>query len=216
VGKTVRLRVVLLAVLLFATGVVIHAAPKDVPRVPQVPLAQALAQIGMWKAGPSSLPVEIRDELKLDDYINAGYTDGKRTVFLYVGYYYSKGKVGAAHSPLVCYPGQGWVVSDAKKRNVPLKDARQRPVELATIRIERGDDRQLAVYWFQSYDLTASDTFRQKVNTFYQKFSGGHEANAFVRVSVPIGPGGEREALETALDFVADFQPRFLSYLRSY
>jgi EpsI family protein len=215
-GKTVRLRAVLLAILLFATGLVIHAAPKGTHRVPTVPLAEALAQIGTWKAGPSSLTEDIRKELRLDDFINATYTDGKRKVFLYVGYYYSTSKVGASHSPLVCYPGQGWIISNEKTHSVSLREANQRPVDLATIRIERGDDRHLAAYWFQSYDMTASDTFRQKVHTLYRKFSGGHEANAFVRVSVPIGPSGEKEALETALDFVGDFQPRFLFYLRSY
>ena len=58
--------------------------------------------------------------LELDDYANQSYSDGKDTISLYIGYYFTAKKVGAAHDPLVCFPGQGWVVSDTQKDKIVL------------------------------------------------------------------------------------------------
>ena len=76
-------------------------------------LDEAFSSIGPW----STLEVlgfdqKIVDALQLDDYTHRTYSNGEDTVWVYVGYYLTDRSIGAAHSPLVCYPGQGWLISD--------------------------------------------------------------------------------------------------------
>jgi hypothetical protein len=71
-------------------------------------LPRALANIKGWHSnGLVELDRSIIEALELDEYVNHNFTNGRETVSLYIGYYLTSKKVGASHSPLVCFPGQG-------------------------------------------------------------------------------------------------------------
>jgi EpsI family protein len=79
--------------------------------------------------------------------------------------------------------------------------------------VERGLQRQLVIYWFQAGTSTASDTFWQKVKLVKEKIVNKNEANAFVRVSIPIVEGSKSKAMESLLDFIRAFYPSFLAHM---
>ena len=175
-------------------------------------LENTLTTIPGWKnQGCQPFAQNILDALYLDDYLNCSYTNGKNTVSLYIGYYYSAKKVGAAHDPTVCFPGQGWVVSKQITGQQELSGGQT--VNYAMMQAELGDKKNLILYWFQSYDSTYSSTFAQKISLFLKKILQKGESNAFVRLTVLIGDKDIKDYQQAALDFMDDFYPVFLTYI---
>jgi EpsI family protein len=176
----------------------------------------------MVKASQPWVPIEdipidrnILEELKLDDYLFRSFTNGKHIVTLYIGYYGTTTTIGAAHDPLVCFPGQGWVITDQGTNRLRLPTQGGDDVNYSVMTATKGEDKEVVLYWFQSNEETASGTSRQKLNTIIQKFMGKPGQNAFVRISVSVGRDGPDEALRSAKDFISGFYPTFIDYIRT-
>lgn len=213
-GSLSRVRIVILLVLLATVGIGIYREPADRPQKPSVPLAAALATVPGWQqVSRSMLDPKIVSSLKLDDYLMAVYRDGHREVSLYVGYYRSAGKVGAAHDPLVCFPGQGWQLQDRVEGTL-MPQPKERPVRYSTMIARHDVEEQRVVYWFQAFDRATSNTFSQKLLLWRQRLSGEGDANAFVRVSCSMNGRAPGECQKNIAAFIRRFYPVFLDYMR--
>lgn len=201
------------ACLAFAAYFVYFVSPSAAPR-PKAPLKEAFSDIGRWKM-TEDVHMEDRlvEALELDDYLFRSFSMGDTSISLYIGYYRSAGKVGAAHSPLVCFPGQGWEISIPG--TFPLGTERGK-IHAERLIIEKGRHRELLFYWYQSYDRTSGGSFRQKIDNLWTRMKGKPEDNAFVRVSVPVQDDDLEEAGRQAAEFIQDFYPKFHHYITSY
>ena len=210
---TIKLhKLVILIICLALTSILIYRKPPSRAANKQVPLAQALADIKGWTvSGNAPLDQKILKALELDDYVNHSFTNGNDTISLYIGYYLTSKKVGAAHSPLVCFPGQGWVLSKAEKRSLIVQG---NDVHLMSMVISKGQMKELVLYWFQAFDRSTPGTFLQKVYALLAKFFHAKEDNAFVRISMSLEGKSLDEAQETMFAFIRDFYPVFLTYIR--
>lgn len=199
------------------TSILIYTRPESKPIKKEIPLNQALADLDGWKArGQIPLDQSITEALELDDYVNQVYTNKEKQVSLYIGYYLTGEKIGAAHDPLVCFPGQGWVVKSRDKGELILdKELSGDSISYSTMIVEKGDERQLILYWFQSYDITNPDTFSQKLSSLYGKIIKSGEDNAFVRISISLKQEPVSSYKETILEFIKVFYPEFLNYIKS-
>lgn len=159
-----------------------------------------------------SLSEGIVRELMLDDYLFRSFGQESNPVTLYIGYYQSAGKVGAAHDPLVCFQGQGWRISDRHKASYQLPDGSHQ-ISYASLVAERLGHRELLIYWFQAGDKTASSTFAQKLRMIWLKLTGGTMNNAFVRISAPLHNDDPENVKEKILLFVNEFYPKFYAYV---
>ena len=211
-GSLARSKLIILTALFALTALLVYGGPSSRASKKGMPLAKALSNIPGWTmAGSSPLDDKIIKALKLDDYVNAVYTDGKHTVSLYIGYYLTSRNVGASHSPLVCMPGQGWAVSEMKISPLSVQGHK---ISLAGMVIEKGEDKELILYWFQATGKTSSGTFVQKLYALWAKAVKHGEDNAFVRVSIPMEKNSLLRAQEIGAVFIRDFYPQFLSYVR--
>ena len=168
---------------------------------------------GWNKVGESTIDTPIIDALLLDDYVNQTYTDNEITLSLYIGYYYSAKKIGAAHDPMVCFPGQGWKISDKKTGQITLKSGHR--ISYSSMIGQLGQNRELITYWFQAYDKTNDNTFSQKVSLFVKKLMNQGEDNAFVRITIPIGSGTIEDCTKKTTAFIESFYPVFLKFVTS-
>ncbi len=208
-------KLIILIVCFALTSFFIYRTPSSTAVKKQVPLTEALADIKGWsRSGSMPLDLEILKALELDDYVNQYHSNGNDTISLYIGYYLTTKKVGAVHDPLVCFPGQGWVISDRQKGKIVLNSKLMESISYSSMIVQFGSQRQLVIYWFQSYDKTYPGTFSQKLGTLWSKISGKGEDNAFVRISTPIGDKTLPEAHETAFSFIRAFYPVFLQYIK--
>jgi len=211
-GQVRHRRIIILTLCFLLAAGFVHLGARSYAVVKAENLREGFAEIGSWRSsGDTPLEPAIMGELMLDDYINRTYhANGDDSISLYIGYYLSSKKVGAAHSPLVCFPGQGWLLQDPMLKTEKV-DGRE--IHLMHVTASTPHSKVLLIFWFQSYERTSSSEFFQKLNTLWSKFLDRREDNAFVRVTVPLDKRGADEAYRIGLSFIRDFYPVFLSHV---
>lgn len=207
-------RVLILSVCLIIAGWLVQRdAPLPVSEK-SMPLQQALASIDGWKTGPFTiLDEKIIDALELDDYLNQQFRKNAVSVDLYIGYYLTAKKIGAAHDPLVCFPGQGWKITDRDAGELAWKADKVHTINYSSMIGQLGQQRELIVYWFQSYDQTSHSTFLQKMKLLKNNIMRQSGDNAFCRVTVSLDDITDEKAMEISTDFIMAIYPVFIDYV---
>ena len=147
--------------------------------------------------------------LDLDDHIFREYHGAGGSVNLYVGYYFTTDKAYASHSPLACFPSQGWKVTDPVKQSLAVGN---QAINYAEITASLQGQNELILYWYQTGDITTSSVTRNKYNALYNKVMHKPEEHAFIRVSVPFTETNKEAAENTALQFIKAFHPVFIEF----
>ena len=139
---------IILVILCFVlTAYFIYQKPASRVNVKKTSLSTALENIEGWQSY-QQVPIDdkIVNALDLDDYVNQQYTDGNESVSLYIGYYKTTKKLGALHEPLVCFHGQGWIVSDNGKSQWVLNPDTGEKISFSSMIVTKGSQKQLVVY----------------------------------------------------------------------
>jgi EpsI family protein len=160
----------------------------------------------------------IIEALKLDDYLYRGYAVAGNYLTLYIGFYNSSQKVGAAHDPLVCFPGQGWVLSGNTEARVKVSNSSSTAFDIHynTMVAKRPGQTELIAYWFQAYDKTVTNTLSQKMWTALEQLKNRNSANAFVRVSMQISEGADARNEKAVIEkFIQQFYPLLIDFIRN-
>ena len=205
---------ILCALLVLTTLLVQVNLGGSAERTVKEPLQQVFAKIGAWNL-VRNFPMDdsIIEELKLDDYLFQSYGRDKVLVNLYIGYYHSSRKVGAAHHPLVCFQGQGWQISNRQSGEYLLTHDPGLKISYSSMIAERQGERELIVYWFQAHSKAVATPPAQKYALFLNKLSGKGEDNAFVRITTPIGKETPEAVQKNLFDFIEGFYPDFYRYV---
>jgi EpsI family protein len=209
----IRCKSILVLVGLFSLSALLVQARSEPPAARKsVALGAVLTEIQGWTTlGHVALDEKIVRALDLDDYVNTVYSRGADRVSLYIGYYLTTGKVGSAHDPLVCFPGQGWRISG--QRQLQLEIPGHPPLNCSMLTAELGQQRELVLYWFQAYDASNADTFRQKLALLWKKLMGSGQDNAFVRITAPLKGQSVTGQQEMITDFIAAFYPLLIDFV---
>jgi EpsI family protein len=214
-GQTSSVKIIILALIFVLTGILAHWQPTSIVAEKKKSLSQALINIPGWENnGIIELDPKIVEALKLDDYVNHNFTDGETNVSLYIGYYLTSKKVGAAHDPLVCFPGQGWKVSELRTGDYALDSLDSGTLSYSTMTAQLGMQKALILYWFQSFDRTNPDTFSQKATLLWKKILGQGEENAFVRITISLSDKSIADNQKAIFKFVRAFYPIFLDFVK--
>ncbi len=173
---------------------------------------EALSDIPGWeRLSPVPLDTEIVEALALDDYIYQQYRQKNEIITLYIGYYLEGASIGAAHDPLVCFPGQGWVISNRQRGSLQIKDL-DAHIAYSAMTVRRGEEEQRLIYWFQAMDTASADTIRQKIAALFARLRGKGEESAFVRLSC-ISSKESNGCEQAMINFSTSMYPRFLHYV---
>ena len=191
----VRATIVSLCLLLAAFAI---DRASDVERIPpRESFATFPMDVGEWHAQSSDrFDQGVLTVLGADEYINRLYTaSAMGSVGLYVGFYRSQRQGDTMHSPLNCLPGAGWeptsrrrLAMDVRTSSVPGAELRR--IEVNRLLIQRGLDRQVVLYWYQSHGRVESSEYWAKVYTVLDAIRINRTDGAMVRVISPIS-GGE-------------------------
>ena len=212
-GQKYHRRIVVLVIVFSITSLLIYQIRPSAPVAKKATLVDGLRTIAGWRSGePIPLHSKMLKALEVHDYVNQYYSRGKDKVFLYVGYYLSTEEVGAAHSPVVCFHGAGWTISETEKISMDLGGHK---VHFVSAIVTRGKERHLLLYWFQAFDKTFHGTLFQKLYAFWTKCLHDREDTAFVRLSVALGEVPPVVAMRTGIAFLQAFYPIFLEYVVS-
>jgi len=207
-------RLLVIACILVLTAVAVYGVQWTPPKVHKPALSQALRSLpGYRLIGTTTLSDDIFAFLQLDDYLFADFAGKQGRVNLFVGYYYTADKISAAHSPLACFPGQGWSITPPRTDSI---DINGHPVRFAELTATLNDKKEYVLFWYQAGPSTTPQVYRNKIRTILNRFRFDNGENAFVRVTVTLTPATDMtEARTAALSFVRVFYPRFLDFISS-
>ena len=209
------IKLVVLCTLLLITAFLVNShSGKNEDKPAKEPLQQTFTKIGEGHfANNYPMDISIVEALKLDDYLFKSYDRDKGPVNLYIGYYRTAKKVGAAHDPLVCFQGQGWQIKNRERGEYTLTSEPSLTIVYSYMVAERQGESEMIVYWFQTNGTTSANTQSQKFVMVMDKLSGRSEDNAFVRISATIGDESPEAVRKRLFEFIEDFYPGFYRYV---
>jgi EpsI family protein len=128
-------------------------------------LHQLPPQIAQWNAtGEQTMATATEQYLKPDEYIFRDYKNAQdgATINVFVAYFKSLQSKYGPHSPSVCMPGAGWLVTSSKIANIAVPgQAREFPVNEYTL--EKSGQRLFMMYWYQNDRATWAREFEAKL-----------------------------------------------------
>lgn len=155
-------------------------------RLDRVPLNAFPLILDDWKASESRLDTQVEISLGLDDYVIADYRRGESDVVnFYAAYYGSQRKGVSPHSPQVCIPGGGWLITGLGREPVTLFGGES--FEVNRVIIERAGQRQLVYYWFEQRGRRIANEYWMKWYLLVDALMRNRSDGALVRVTTAIG-----------------------------
>jgi EpsI family protein len=178
---------------------------------PRAPLARLPLTLGDWR-WRRDLPLDegTLNVLKADDYVSRSYINGRITADLFIGYYATQRQGDTMHSPMNCLPAAGWQPMSIGRVQIPVEGAA--PVNANRSVIQRGLDKQLVLYWYQSHGRTVASDYASKAYLVIDALRLHRSDGALVRVITPLG-SREVTADRAAAEFVRVLRPMLDGYL---
>src|SRR6476660_5889564 len=211
-----RVVVILIGLVIAAVGV----ARAD--RAERVPLRTSFSafpmKLGDWTSVQDT-PLTKREieVLGVSDYVMRGYFAPQRTgVGLYIGYWQSQRQGSSIHSPQNCLPGAGW--EPVSQSIMTFADPRtpDTPLQANRYIVQKGNDRILVLYWFQSHGRIGASEYWSKFYLIADAMRLDRSDGAIVRLTAAIagtGPEAEARAQTDALAFAGVLLPQLDAFL---
>jgi EpsI family protein len=210
----INFKLIVVIAISLVTCFFVYGVPQSAPRSKGVTLLGYVRGVEGYAASrPIALAEGHEKMLAPDDYVFLNYSGGDRPINLYIGYYYTASKAYAAHSPLVCYPSQGWKI-DTKPVGSTLEVGPHK-IHYEEIVTSNQGQKELVLYWYQAGLFTNTQAYKNKIFMGYNKLINRDEQHGFVRVAVPFRGEPYEAVKKTATDFVQAFYPRFVDYIRN-
>jgi EpsI family protein len=209
---------ILTALFLTSAGYIAHAEKTE-----PIPLRSSLVAFPMdlatWR-GRQEPPLDdaVLKILGVTDYLTRAYFTRTAGVGLYVGYWNSQRQGDTIHSPLNCLPGSGWEPLSKGAMAITLDAGATGTAQTISVNryvVQKGLDRQLVVYWYQSHGRVIASEYVSKFYLIKDAITMNRTDAALVRVIVPLGNGAEAEAgaERSAKEFVRAMFPVLTNYL---
>lgn len=221
------IRALLLSLVLVAGAVAIGRATQSEAPPPRTPLAEFPMDIDDWHGqAVERFDQKILTVLGVDDYISRAYVSAaKSPVGLYIGYYRSQREGDTMHSPLNCLPGAGWqpvrqerVTLGVSSRIDPATGqvSGRREIVVNRFLIQKGLEKQVVVYWYQSHGRVVASEYWGKIFTVLDAIRINRTDAAMVRIISPVAeadPDGEARSVRAAEAFTQAIFPRLERHL---
>lgn len=206
--RTSAVRLFVLGLCFFgATAAISRSMRSETPRA--VSLDSLPNTVASWTGGEAPFAPDVIAALGVDAYVHRIYSaPADPPVSLYVGYYESQRTGDTIHSPQNCLPGAGWlpVTTERVDLDVPGRAA---PVTINRVLIQKGLERQIVLYWYQSRGRVVASDYWSKIYLVYDAARHHRSDAAMVRVITPItgADRSERDADARAEAFVRAMFP---------
>jgi exosortase D (VPLPA-CTERM-specific) len=141
-------------------------------------------KLSEWTGARAPLEQEYADQLKLDDYLLANFSNAREApVNVWVAYYDSQRNGQSTHSPRSCLPGGGWDFTSFGQRDIPVPGGH---LHVNRAVIAHGSERQIMYYWFQQRGRVVTNEYMVKWYIFWDAVTRNRTDGALVRLITPI------------------------------
>jgi len=214
-------RALVLAMCFVGASAYVGYASRAEPTPIRQPLSALPLVLGEWRGRlETPLTDQILAILRVDDYTTRSYFRPGAAVGFYVGYHATQRQGASIHSPLNCLPGAGWIPVQQERVWLTVDAASGGPtrtIEVNKVIIQKGVDRQLVLYWYQSHGRVVASEYWGKVYSVADAIRWNRTDAALVRIVAPIAndAGGLGHAERAATDFTRVVFPLLGQHLPS-
>jgi exosortase D (VPLPA-CTERM-specific) len=172
------------------------------------------SQLGEWRGRASLLQPQEEHVLNLDDYIISDYSNPQgRGINFYVAYYASQRKGSSPHSPIVCLPGGGWLITKFERTSFTDSNVKQ-PLPFNRVIMEQDSQRQLVYYWFVQRGRTVANEYWSKWYLLVDAIFSNRTDGALIRLVTPMYTDESEQSADLRLQgFIRDLHPNLNVYL---
>jgi len=180
---------------------------------PKKPLSNFPRRIGNWIGKEGHFDQRIYDILRVDDSFLGHYrtVDGHH-VQLYIGYFKTQRQGEQIHSPKNCLPGAGWNIVRTSLEDLVIPNTNPGKIRVVKLYLEKGDQRQLVLYWFQSRGRFIHSEYKRKIYLVWDAILKNRTDGSFIRLIAPIDKD-EADTTEHITSFAQQLIPIVSEYV---
>ncbi|HKP22623.1 MAG TPA: VPLPA-CTERM-specific exosortase XrtD [Dongiaceae bacterium] len=168
-------------------------------------------EIAGWQGADMAIETAALVALNATDHLSVNYAKGDDVINVWSAYYDSQYSGNAAHSPLVCIPGGGWLVEDGGVTEIPV--AGGATLSASRLIISQGTDKQLVYFWFVEGGRHETGEYAAKFRLFANAVLHNRRDGALVRFVTPVVGGDLGRADATLKSFIAEAAPLLPAYV---
>jgi EpsI family protein len=185
--------------LIIGAAIALHALSHGEPKLPEHPLSLIPMQIEGWHGTDERMDDAAIEMLGVSDWILRTYRDEANIpVGVYVGFHASQRTGASIHSPKNCLPGSGW--QPVQNSTVQLHGPNGKMVPANLYVIQKGNSKQLVIYWYQSHGRVIASEYSGKFYLVVDAIRLNRTDAAIARVVTPITQN-EQESQQRAERF---------------
>jgi EpsI family protein len=197
--------------LLLASAILLHALSHGEPVPIRAPLDSFPKALGLWTGEDLPIDARVDNALRADARLLRQYVAPQRgPIWLFIAYYKSQRLGETVHSPRSCLPGAGWEPISGRRESVLV--APGRPIVSNRFLVQKGIDRQLVFYWYQSHGRAVASEYRAKAYLVADAIHLNRTDGALIRISVPL-LGKEADGEKSAQEFIYEMYPLLARYI---
>ena len=207
-------RVAIISVVLIGVIIFLSFLDKGMSVPIKRPLKTFPREIGEWSfVNSRSLSQRVKEKLGVDDYLEYDYVSpAGQVVNLYVSYFTSlEGK--GFHSPRNCMPGSGWDVASLEPLVLEIRCSESTPVEINNMILQKGDDRQVVLYWYQCRGRYIRSKYMEKIYQVLDSIFKRRTDGSFIRIMAPASKGNTEETTPYLKEFAEQVIPVLNDFL---
>jgi EpsI family protein len=212
-GTPAWVRFAVAAVLIGSTALYLHGRGQDWPSPPHLQVTDFPSAVGDWRGG-DALPFSA-DTLQVlgpGEFMERIYQRPRQPgVDLFLAYFPSQRMGDTIHSPRHCLPGAGWEPTESSLLQLTEADGKSITVNYWVI--AKGDQRQVALYWYQAHGRVVANEYRAKFYQVWDAMRLNRTDGSLVRVITPVTG---TESLDSAKQRAVAFSEQLLPMLGSY
>ena len=213
--KTVWIKTGCMILLLLSTALLLGKRGDREIVVPHQPLAQFPDSLGgEWSGEAVGIDPRVVEILGAGEFVDRFYNSnfGRPPVELFIGYFPTQRTGVSIHSPKNCLPGSGWAPIESKYVTISL--SREREYRVNEYVIQRGDRRELVLYWYQTHGRLIASEYLAKFYLVADSIRMNRSDAALVRIITPIlGNNGLSQAEKRGLQFATVLIPDLQRYI---
>lgn len=174
-------------------------------------------QIDHWStSSEQSIDAATVAYLKPDEYILRDYADaqGGPPLGLFVAYFKSLQSKYGPHSPRICLPGSGWLVSSSKIVKIPVP-GRAAGIPVNEYTMEKNETRILVLYWYQNDRDVWAEEYHAKLRLLPDLIRYRRSDVSLVRLIAPMRGSTPDNELASCVQFTQRVFPLLAEHFAS-
>jgi len=154
--------------------------------------------------------------LKPDEYILRDYANvqGGAPIGLFVAYFKSLQNVYGPHSPRICLPGSGWLITSSKIATLQVP-GRPQGIPVNQFTMEKANQRILVIYWYQNDRDVWAEEYHAKLRLLPDLIRYRRSDVSLVRLIEPLAGSSADKELADCRRFTRDIFPLLAQHFAS-